>query len=101
MNENKYFNATYNELIIQDGDFQVLVTGGLYGDANGLINGFLGTSVPFTFDHSNAILYTPIQAVKNDSCHRYLIDYYKNGANIRGGFVSQRFKDSNFEAAHP
>lgn len=76
--ENKYHKTPFYELVIQDGQFQILALGGLFGDNNGSVNGFFGSSVPFWFDGAQATLHTPLQPVLS----RNSIDTYETIARM-------------------
>lgn len=96
------FKTSWNELIIQNGRFQILVTGGLFGTyGTSTCQPFLSSSFPFTFSDDIFTCYININDIRLKSQQRYLIDYKKMSANLLAGFISQRFSILGLEAAHP
>ncbi|KAG0739956.1 hypothetical protein G6F23_008599 [Rhizopus arrhizus] len=70
----------YSELTIQAGCFQILATGGIYGNQDTLLGGFLGSSIP------------------SNSIHEYNT---KLGASYFAEFRSAIFAGHGFQGAHP
>lgn len=86
------FKPSWNELIIQNGRHQILVTGGLFGTyGSSTCQPFLGSSFPFTFSDDIFTCYINRNDVQLKSQQRYLIDYKKTNVNLLAGFISQRF----------
>lgn len=55
-------SSVWNEVIIQDGHFQVLTLGGLTGYfASGQVAAFLGSSFPVSFSTKTPVLYTRLK----------------------------------------
>lgn len=96
------FKTSWNELIIQNGRHQILVTGGLFGTYNSNhIQPFLGSSFPFSFSGDASSCYVNRNDAQLKIQQRYLIDYKKSSSNLLAGFISRRFSLLGFEAAHP
>lgn len=91
----------YSELTIQAGCFQILATGGIYGNQDTLLGGFLGSSIPSNSIHEYNTCYTLHQPKESRCFYRLLRDYSKLGASYFAEFRSAIFAGHGFQGAHP
>ncbi|CAO3643840.1 unnamed protein product [Mucor fragilis] len=96
--------ASWNELIIQNGPYQLLVLGGIVGShATSDFTPFLGPSFPYASKMFGDTLscYTRVHPADITQTYRYLRDYGKCDANLKASFISRRFFHDRFSAVHP
>ncbi|KAL9558134.1 hypothetical protein MBANPS3_001040 [Mucor bainieri] len=91
----------YSELVMQAGDYQIVATGGLYGNQEVVCGGFLGSSVPDAIGSDLGKCFTLTHQKEFQMQHRHLRDYKKHGAKIKGGFASVLFKTHGLYGQHP